>query len=882
MRPDAGIVIAPPAAAMEPAPPALPAWACPDGWRVVTTEDRPDRCEPWPESGRAACTGASAHFPGEPGCATVGAPCPPGPFAEGLPATGVVYVDDSGSGGDGSVGAPFGRLADALTAVTSGDTIALSKGDHVGDLVIPAGVTVRGACADETRVSSGTTAGDDGILRTTAAGVVVRDVHLTAAAQPGFSVTGGMAELQGVFISNTESRGVMVTGAGTISLRDVVIRGVTSRASDGRGGQGLLIQAGSSATLRRVAVSECQGAGAAVFDADSALDAQDLAIHTVRGITADGAGGSGIFGVIMTTTTGARVVIEDTRSAAVGAFTNSTVTLEDAVIRQTGPADPGAAGGRFGRALVAEGGSTSTLRRGYVEDARDIGAVASGNDSRIVLEDVSLTNVQEEESTGAPGRCALAQGGGTVETRRVHLSTCFGQGLSVIGFRSGGVIEDTTITDIQAQRPSGELGYGLSVQAGATVTLSRVRVDGAHDIGMTIMDEATVTGSDVTVRDVRAGMASVAGGRGLEIDQASTVTLDRLLVEESRDLGLFVAGAGTTVALTSVIVRDTLGQEDGTRGRGVSLQAGASGSIRALQVDRARGGGIVVDGGDLPTDFELEDVVVRDVVADSDNGAGLTVVGAATTVDVRRMVIERVPLAGVLVGFAATLIAEDVTVDDVAADSVGEFGRGINLQMGAQAAFSRVLVDRSKELGLYAGGPGTLLTVEDFVVRETTSRTSDGRYGRGASIEAGGALVARRGRFEDSQDTGVAALAGSSATLEDVQILRVTPRSCVAAACSGDGAGHGVAVSSASTVTVTNFVISEAALCGLMLAQGGEADLMSGEVRASTIGVCIQTDDFDIGRLMDEVSYSDNGANLNSTSLPVPEGSSPLEPSAMD
>ncbi|RLB44841.1 MAG: hypothetical protein DRJ42_31135, partial [Deltaproteobacteria bacterium] len=677
-------------------------------------------------------------------------------------------------------------------------------------------------------------------------------------------------------------RGITVTGAATLSLRDVVIRRVTSRASDGNGGQGMLVEAGSSATLRRVAVSECQGAGISVFDAESALDAEDLVIHTVRGVADDGTGGSGLFGAFMTTITGARVVIEDTRSAAVGAFSNSTLTLEDAVIRGTGPTDPGASGGRYGRALVAEGGSTSTLRRAYIEDAREVGVIASGNGSRVVLEDVALTNVQEEEGTGAPGGCATAQGGGTVETRRVHLSTCYGQGLLVIGFRSSGVIEDTTIADIQAQRPGGKLGYGLVAQSGATVTLSRVRIDGAHDLGMSLVDEATVTGEDVTVRDVRADVASVTGGRGLEIDLASTVALDRLLVEETRELGLFVAGAGTTVALTSVIVRDTLGQEDGTRGRGVSLQAGASGSLRVLRVDRARGGGVVVDGADLPTDFELEDVVLRDVVADSDNGAGLTVIGAATTVNVRRMAIERVPLAGVSVGLAATLIAEDVTVDDVTADSAGAFGRGINVQMGGQAAFTRVLVDRSKELGLYVGGAGTLLTVEDFVVRETSSRTSDGEYGRGASIEMGGALVARRGRFEDSQDTGVAALGGASATLEGVQILRVTPRSCIASDCSGDGAGHGIAVSSASTATVTDFVIAEAALCGLMLAQGGEADLMSGEVRENTIGVCLQADGFDIGRLMDGVSYSDNGANLDSTSLPVPAASSPLESPAMD
>ena len=60
--------------------PDSPRFTCPEGWRTVVGEDGVSTCEPWPVSGRATCAEPwEAHFPGEPGCRAVGAPCPEGP-----------------------------------------------------------------------------------------------------------------------------------------------------------------------------------------------------------------------------------------------------------------------------------------------------------------------------------------------------------------------------------------------------------------------------------------------------------------------------------------------------------------------------------------------------------------------------------------------------------------------------------------------------------------------------------------------------------------------------------------------------------------------------------------------------------------------------------
>jgi len=87
----------------------------------------------------------------------------------------------------------------------------------------------------------------------------------------------------------------------------------------------------------------------------------------------------------------------------------------------------------------------------------------------------------------------------------------------------------------------------------------------------------------------------------------------------------------------------------------------------------------------------------------------------------------------------------------------------------------------------------------------------------------------------------------------------------------GLGWGSGVVVMDGASLTMTDFVIQRAALCGLHIAEGGEMDVMNGEVSSSTIGACVSDPDYDVDRLRSEVRYSDNGNNLDTRGLPVPE-----------
>src|SRR5688572_19466561 len=140
MTPDAGggSTVTPPAPPEAVQPPSLT--PCPAGWREVAPEtpDGVATCDPWPETGAADCVVGQAHFPGEPGCASVGAPCPAGDWPEGLPAGGAVRYVQAGAtpGGDGTLGAPYATIGEALVAPPSGLIVAIAKGEYDENLAL--------------------------------------------------------------------------------------------------------------------------------------------------------------------------------------------------------------------------------------------------------------------------------------------------------------------------------------------------------------------------------------------------------------------------------------------------------------------------------------------------------------------------------------------------------------------------------------------------------------------------------------------------------------------------------------------------------------------------------------------------------------------------
>jgi uncharacterized membrane protein (UPF0136 family) len=391
------------------------------------------------------------------------------------------------------------------------------------------------------------------------------------------------------------------------------------------------------------------------------------------------------------------------------------------------------------------------------------------------------------------------------------------------------------------------------------------------------IDAGTVaTLTDVVVRNTESNGGGMLGN-GIDVQHGARLEATRLLVEGNRNIGLYVANPGTEAVVADAIVRGTRSREvDGEGGRGVSVEEGARLEASRMMVDRNRESGLLA--AIMDTQVFLTDVVIRDtegIEADSSGGIGMLVPNRSR-LEATRLLIERNREVGILAANAELLLTDVVvreTRPTAAAARIGG-GRGIEVQAGARVEIQRMLIDANREVGANFVETGTEAVLADVVIRDTDAREGALDFGYGVDVQLGARLTGERLLIERATEIGL--LAGNEATvaLTDVTIGDVERSACD---CPERGLGHAVAAVSGS-VSIQGFEIRDAATCGVFLSRGiglstlPSVDATRGVVTRSEIGACVQVEDYDLTRLMREVSYLDNGANLETTRLPVPPG----------
>jgi hypothetical protein len=283
----------------------------------------------------------------------------------------------------------------------------------------------------------------------------------------------------------------------------------------------------------------------------------------------------------------------------------------------------------------------------------------------------------------------------------------------------------------------------------------------------------------------------------------------------------------------------------------------------------------------------LEDVVVRDTQSrESDRtlGRGLVVQDGAAA-DVRRALFERNRENAVVAGRAATSVTlEDVVVRDTQSqESDRTFGRGLVVQDGAAADVRRALFERNRDVAVGISHAGTSVTLEDVVVRDTQSQESDRTCGRGLNAQQGATAEVRRALFERNRDFAVVVgYAGTLLTLEDVVVRDTLGHEMNGHFGSGVGTYHG------GHIGLRSFLVTGNALCGLQLAhgadpdtgrlfaEGGTMDIYDGVVSHNAVcGANVQTRGFDLRRLQNNVRWHDNGIDLDTSEMPTPDMTTP-------
>jgi len=231
-------------------------------------------------------------------------------------------------------------------------------------------------------------------------------------------------------------------------------------------------------------------------------------------------------------------------------------------------------------------------------------------------------------------------------------------------------------------------------------------------------------------------------------------------------------GSGTVTVRGQQVVLRNLRIGGGGAGLVLAEDVAAEARVEAVIVDEAEGAGIVVrSGGGLVA----EDLVVRDTASsqtDQTGGYGL-IARLGARVDLRRAAFEQNRVVSLLVSDPGTVLTlEDVVVrDTLSQQSDSLWGMGLNMSAGATATILRSAFERNKDAGVLAAEADTELILEDVVVRETSSREADGFFGDGIYLLLGAAGTITRTLVERNCGAGVTIRQmGAQAVLADVVV----------------------------------------------------------------------------------------------------------------
>ncbi len=725
MLPSGAMVAAP----MLPAPPVLT--PCPDGWRtVMTAPDAPAVCEPWPESGYQSCPAGQAHLPGTPGCAEVGDPCPSGTFRDDFPAGAhVLYVQAGApSGGDGTEAMPFATIADATAVATPGTIITLSAGDYDEAVELGQGVELRGACVAQTHLTLTAPGSAAATITLRSPNTGVRDVFISGA-KDGIDVDrGASGAIEGVAIEHSTRVALEVQDGSTATIDDVVMRDTDVDPVDRITAWGISVDTGATAVASHVAIERCGYAAAGADAPGSRLTLSDSVVsHPLATVDVVATGHTSGYGIEVgdsATVDLDSVVVEHATYAALFALRSGQINGTSVLVRDVGPLDgediPGLG-------VEAHGSGTVHLDRSRLTGCEVAAALADGSTA-----DVELTDSILEDTVASPmghaGSAAEALVGGTTSLTRVLIRDVVGTGLQALQANSHFDLTDVSIENVSPEPFDGLGGNGMYVGVSASASIARVLVDGGLQGGLRVEGVGTVTGTDLTIRNIAPAVGPYFKGLGygIEVWTGSHVDLTRVNISRASGFGLMLSDAMTDVKLQDLRLEGTQPSStdfsfaDQTRiGIGAQVQSGVHTDIeRAVLADNLGVALLVSDSG---TRLTLGDAVVRDTgseVVSNAGGDGLQIGGGA-----------QVMVAGARfernrnVAVAAYDMGTDVTLSDVdildtkenacAADTCADTSAGFGLvsARGAAVTATRFLVTRSALCGVQvAGGSGLDLT----------------------------------------------------------------------------------------------------------------------------------------------------------------------------
>ena len=450
-------------------------------------------------------------------------------------------------------------------------------------------------------------------------------------------------------------------------------------------------------------------------------------------------------------------------------------------------------------AIDTQGGSADVhLVRLSLDHDRLVGLVVEGAGATVQAEDVTVTET-ELTPEGAYGRGVEVQDGAALTATDLHLDGNHDIGLFVSDGGTTAVLQTARILDTRPQA-DGTRGRGISVHASAALSATDLHLEGNHQAGMFVSGPGTtVVVQTATIQDTRP-LPDGTLGRGVNLQDGATLFATDLLLERNHDIGLFESDSGTTAVLETTRIVDTQPGSDGTFGRGVSIQGGATLSATDLLVEGNLDVGMLVAEPGTVVTLDGARIGGTQPMPDGTGGRGLSVQLGAELSATDLLLEGNHELGLYVASQGTTVVLHAAQVLDTQPSPAGKFGQGVGVRDGAALSATDLLVEGNHEAGLYASGPGTTVVLQGARILGTHPLPG-GSGGRGLSVEDGAALSAMDLVIEGNQDIGLlASNPGTAIDLVGARIAGTRPS-------PHQESGIGLAVQEGAAVTVSGIEI---------------------------------------------------------------------------
>lgn len=433
-------------------------------------------------------------------------------------------------------------------------------------------------------------------------------------------------------------------------------------------------------------------------------------------------------------------------------------------------------------------------------------------------------------------------------------------------FVADAVVEasDLVVRDVGLGGPAGS-GISVEVVDQSTVVLQRASLERQSTLGI----GSSYPGTRVTARDVVIdgfGPRDASGyAKGIETFEGGRTTLDRVVVEGMSGEAVSVIGR-STMSAADVVVRDTACTSDGFFGNGISVFRGGRAWLDRVWLARNRETALTVSSGGR---VDARDLVITDTMPPEASEHPVLIGFGAETSDAA-LYLERAAILrthGPALGAGrGTLDARDVSVlDGIPFDPADGRAFGLQADDDAQVALHAVRFSRMHEDAIFAM-LGASITGGDVIVEDTLAGGLE-PWGRGLEVIRGASIDLTRVQVRGAVGTAVYSNGGN---------LHLTSASIQGTREGVDGSdGLGLVVAGASKVELRDFVVQDNDLCGVLLAHS-DLDLHDGDVVDNLLGAYVESADYDLDRLRDEVRWDNREGNLVTLSIPIPDPSSAL------